>query len=115
MARVKRGTIKRAAHKKVLKSTKGYRGTRNRLIRVAKEASLHAGQYAYAGRRLRRRDARRNWISTISAALTGTETKYSEFLSNLKKAEIGLDRKILAELASTDRETFNKIVAKVVK
>lgn len=113
MARVKRGVTKRARHKKVLESTKGYRGAKNRLFRVAKEASLHAGQYAYAGRRLRRRDARQGWIKIITAALDGTETKYSLFIKNLKAANIEIDRKILADIASSDSETFKKILAKV--
>jgi large subunit ribosomal protein L20 len=115
MARVKRGVTKRARHKKVLASTKGYRGAKNRLFRVAKEASLHAGQYSYAGRRLRRRDARASWIKTISAALVGSETKYSVLIKNLKTANIEIDRKILADIASSDAETFKKILAKVEK
>lgn len=113
--RVKRGVTKRARHKKVLKLTKGFRGAKNRLIRVAKEAAMHSGQYAYAGRRLRRRDARSNWISTITAALTQTDTKYSVFINNLKTSQVIIDRKILAEIASTDLPTFQKIVKKITK
>jgi len=115
MSRVKRGIIKRAKHKKVLEATKGFRGTKGRLYRVSKEAAMHAGQYAYAGRRLRRRDARTNWISTISAALEVSETTYSQFISALKSSKIEIDRKILAEIASNDPVTFEKILNKVSK
>jgi len=113
MARIKRATIKKAKHKKVLQSTKGYRGTKSKLYRVAKEAALHAGQYSYAGRRLRRRDKRSEAIRSISAALEQTDTKYSEFIHNLRKANIALDRKILALIASEDPHTFEMIVKKV--
>ncbi|MDP2671406.1 MAG: 50S ribosomal protein L20 [bacterium] len=114
MARVKRGVTRKLSHKKVLKSTKGYRGAKNRLFRVAKEASMHAGAYAYAGRRLRRRDFRTSWISTISAALTETQTNYSNFLKALKEAKVELDRKTLANIAANDPSTFKKVVEKVL-
>jgi len=110
--RVKTGTIRRKRHQKVLKHTKGFRMTRGRLYKVSKEADLHAGQYAYAGRKLRKRDLRRLWITRINAALTLRELSYSKFINGLKKAKIELDRKILADLALSDPATFQKIVEK---
>ncbi len=115
MARIKRSTTKRARHKKVLQLTKGYRGTRSKLFRVAKEAMLHAGQYAYAGRRLRKRDKRAESIVTISAALENLNVKYSNFIHGLKEANISLDRKVLSQIASQDPKTFEKIVEKTSK
>ncbi|AKM79185.1 MAG: Ribosomal protein L20, bacterial-type [Candidatus Beckwithbacteria bacterium GW2011_GWB1_47_15] len=113
--RVKTGTVRRARHKKILKQTKGYRMTRSRLYKVAKEATLHAGQYAYHGRKLRKRDFRRLWIQRINAALTDSDLSYSRFISGLKKAKIDLNRKILAELAVSDPDTFKAVVDKVKK
>ncbi len=110
MARVKRGTVSRRKHKKLLERTKGYRGTKNRLIRVAKEASLHADQYAYHGRKLRKRDFRTLWIVRISEAVKQQGMSYSVFINKLKKANITLDRKILSNLIVEDPETFNQIV-----
>ncbi len=115
MARVKTGTTRRKRHKKVLKRTKGFRMTKGRLYRVSKEADLHAGQYAYAGRKLRKRDTRRLWITRINAALTPLNLSYSQFINGLKKAKIELNRKILADLALTDPETFKDIVDKAQK
>jgi len=112
MARVKTGTTRRKRHKKVLKRTKGFRMTKGRLYRVSKEADLHAGQYAYAGRKLRKRDMRRLWITRINAALTPYNLSYSKFISGLKKAKIELNRKILADLAISDPNTFKAIVEK---
>lgn len=86
--------------------------TKGRLYKVSKEADLHAGQYAYVGRKLRKRDFRRLWIMRINAALTPFELTYSQFVNGLKKAKIELDRKILADLAVTDPETFKAIVKK---
>jgi large subunit ribosomal protein L20 len=110
--RVKTGTIRRKRHQKVLKRTKGFRMTKGRLYKVSKEADLHAGQYAYAGRKLRKRDLRRLWITRINAALTPHELSYSKFINGLKRAKIELDRKILADLALSDPATFQKIVEK---
>lgn len=115
MARIKTGPSRRKRHKKVLKRTKGFRMTKGRLYKVSKEADLHAGQYAYVGRRLRKRDLRSLWIIRINAALTPHEISYSRFINGLKKAKIELNRKILADLAVTDSEVFKKIVDKVKK
>lgn len=113
MTRVKTGTTRRRRHKKVLKRTKGFRMTRGRLYKVSKEADLHAGQYAYAGRKLRKRDMRRLWITRINAALTPYNLSYSKFINGLKKAKIELNRKILADIALSNPEAFKTIVDKV--
>ncbi len=86
--------------------------TKGRLVRVAKEAYLHAGQYAYVGRKNKKRDFRRLWITKISGGLTDLGISYSQFIAGLKKTNIGLDRKILAELVVNDFETFKKVVDK---
>ena len=111
--RVKTGTVRRARHKKTLKAAKGYRMTRNRLYKVAHEAELHAGQYAYVGRRNKKRDLRRLWIQRINAALSSKNLKYSQFIHLLEQKNIILNRKILAELAVNDPPVFNFIVSKV--
>lgn len=110
MARVKRGMVSRRKHNKLLSLTKGYRGTKSRLIRVAKEASLHAGQYAFHGRKLRKRDFRTLWITRISEAVKSEGISYSVFINKLKKANINLDRKILTNLILEDPQTFKQIV-----
>ncbi|OGV88858.1 50S ribosomal protein L20 [Microgenomates group bacterium RBG_19FT_COMBO_39_10] len=115
MARVKTGTTRRKSHKRVLKRTKGFRMTKGRLYKVSKEADLHAGQYAFMGRKLRKRDLRKLWITRINAALTPYEISYSKFINGLKKAKIELNRKILADLALTDTDTFKEIVDKAQK
>ncbi|HUS51936.1 MAG TPA: 50S ribosomal protein L20 [Candidatus Bathyarchaeia archaeon] len=112
MARVKTGTTRRKRHKKVLKRTKGFRMTKGRLYKVSKEADLHAGQYAFIGRKLKKRDMRRLWIIRINAGLTLHNLSYSKFINGLKKAKIELDRKILADLALNNPETFKAIVDK---
>ncbi|KKU97394.1 MAG: 50S ribosomal protein L20 [Candidatus Amesbacteria bacterium GW2011_GWB1_48_13] len=84
--------------------------TKSRLFKVANEAVLHAGQYAFAGRRLRRRDLRRTWITRINSGLTPLGVKYSVFISALKKSNIELDRKILSELATSQPEAFKEVV-----
>lgn len=112
MARVKRGTTSRKRHKKLLNLTKGYRGTRNRLVRVAQEAALHAGAYAFHGRKRKKRDFRRLWITRIGEATKQEGLSYSVFMHQLKKANIELDRKILSELLLKDPSTFKQIVAK---
>lgn len=111
--RVKTGYTRKRRHKKVLQRTKGFRMTKGRLYRVSKEADLHAGQYAYIGRKLRKRDFRKLWIQRINAALSPFDLKYSRFINLLKKAKIELDRKILAEIALKDPEAFSQIVKKV--
>ena len=113
--RVKTGFTRRRRHKKILKLAKGYRMTRSRLYKVAHEAVLHAGQYAYIGRKLRKRDFRKLWIQRINAAVRQHGLSYSKFVSLLKKAKIGLNRKILAHLAATEPKTFEAIVKKVNK
>ncbi len=110
MARVKGGPRARKRHKKVIEATKGYRGTRRKLFKRAHEAYLKAGEYAFAGRRLRRRDMRKLWIQRINAALSEHNLSYSRFTKLMKDAKIGLDRKILAQLATEDPEVFKKIV-----
>lgn len=107
--RVKTGIVRHRRHQKILQSTKGYRMSKNRLYKVAKEAALHAGQYAYHGRRLRKRDFRTLWIQRINAALTDTGISYSQFIKALKTHQIALDRKILADLVVNDPETFKFI------
>jgi len=112
MPRTKTGVTRRHRHQKVLARTKGFRGANNRLYKRAHEALLHAGQYAYVGRKLRKRDMRSLWILRISGALkTIDETlNYSRFINMLKKANVSLDRKILADLAATDFNTFKMVV-----
>jgi large subunit ribosomal protein L20 len=111
--RVKTGTTRRARHKKLLRANKGYRMTKRRLIKVAKEAALHAGQYAYVGRRIRKRDLRQLWIIRIQAGVKELGLNYSQFINGLKKAKIELDRKMLSELATNQPEAFKAIVDKV--
>jgi large subunit ribosomal protein L20 len=115
MPRTKTGSVRHRRHKKVLARTKGFRGANTRLYKRAKEADLHAGQYAYIGRKLRKRDMRTLWITRISAALKtlGDGLNYSRFIQMLKKANIGIDRKILADIAATDFASFKTIVQKV--
>lgn len=111
MARVKRGVVSHRKHKKVLKLTRGHRGGRSKLIREAKSSLLHAGEYAFAGRKLRKRDMRRLWITQMGIALKNEELSYSKFIGQLKNKNIKLDRKILAELAVNNPDDFKKIIA----
>lgn len=108
--RIKGGPSARQKHKKILKATKGYRMSRSKLWRKAHESYLHAGNYAFAGRRLRRRDLRTLWIVRINAALKPFGINYSNFIKMLKIASIELDRKILAELAVNRPEAFKAVV-----
>lgn len=110
MARVKTGTTRRKKHKKIIKRVKGFREARRKRVRTAKEALLHAGQYAYVGRKLRKRDIRRLWIQRLNAAVREHDLTYSRFVAGLKKANIELDRKILADIAAKDPKTFSQIV-----
>jgi large subunit ribosomal protein L20 len=107
--RVKRGVTARARHKKVLEQAKGFRGRRKNVFRVAKQAVMKAGQYAYRDRRRRKRDFRALWIARINAAARECGLSYSAFMNGLKKASIDLDRKVLADLAVFDRAAFEKI------
>ena len=109
MPRVKRGVTARAAHKKVLKRAKGYRGRRKNVFRIAKQAVMKAGQYAYRDRRVRKREFRALWIARINAAARECGLSYSAFMNGLKKASIDLDRKVLADLAVFDKPAFAKI------
>lgn len=115
MARVKVGFARRRSHKRILSRTKGMRMTKNRLIKVAIEADLHAGSYAYHGRKLRKRDFRSLWITRIHAALKSLNinVNYSSFIDGLKKKHIILDRKVLADIAVKDMDTFKKLVETV--
>ena len=113
MTRVKRGMVSRRKHKKLLSLTKGYRGTKSRLVRTAKQAALHAGAYAYHGRKRKKRDFRRLWITRVSMASAQLGMPYSRFIGGLKKANIEIDRKILAELVVEDSTTFKAILDKV--
>lgn len=113
MARVKRGVTSHRKHKKILKLTRGHRGGRSKLIKEAKSSLLHAGEYAFAGRKLRKRDMRRLWIIRLQAAVRAEGLSYSQFISGLKKKNIKLDRKILADLAVSEPSSFKKIVAEV--
>lgn len=113
MARVKRGVTTHRRHKKVLALTKGHRGGRSKKIREAKSSLLHSGQYAFAGRRLRKRDMRRLWIVQMGNALRAEGLSYSRFIHALKVKKINLDRKILAELAVNHPEDFKKIISEV--
>lgn len=112
MARVKRGTVSKRKHNKLLGLTKGYRGTKSKLVKKAKESALHAGAYAYHGRKLRKRDFRSLWITRISEAAKKEGTSYSKLMHALKNGKIDLDRKILADLVLNDPETFAELVKK---
>ena len=113
MPRVKRGVTARARHKKVLALAKGFRGRRGNVFRIAKEAVMKAGQYAYRDRRTRKRVFRQLWIARINAASRELGLTYSQFANGLKKASIEIDRKILADLAVHDKAAFGSIVEQV--
>ncbi|MBL6664776.1 MAG: 50S ribosomal protein L20 [Rickettsiales bacterium] len=112
MSRVKRGVTKKARHKKIIKMAKGYRGRAKNCFRVAIQRVEKALQYAYRDRRTKKRDLRALWIQRINAATRQHNLVYSKFISGLKKAKIDLDRKVLADLAVREPETFAKIVEK---
>lgn len=109
MARVKRGVIARARHKRVLKKAKGYYGARSKVFRVAKQAVIKAGQYAYRDRRQRKRQFRALWITRINAAARQHGLSYSRFMNGLNLAGIEVDRKILADLAVHDAAAFGAL------
>jgi large subunit ribosomal protein L20 len=113
MPRVKRGVTARARHKKVFKQTKGFRGRRKNVYRVAKQALMKAGQYAYRDRRNKKRTFRALWITRINAAVRELGMSYSTFMAGLKQANIDIDRKVLADLAVTDKAAFDKIASQV--
>lgn len=109
MARIKGALATRKRRKKVLKLAKGYYGSKSRLFKTAKEAVMKSGQYAYIGRRLKKRDFRRLWITRISAACKMNGMNYSTFMNGLKKAGINLNRKMLSELAVSDAAAFTAL------
>ena len=113
MPRVKRGVTAHARHKKILKLAKGYYGARSRVFRVAKQAVIKAGQYAYRDRRQRKRQFRALWIARINAAARESGISYSRLMDALKKASIDLDRKVLADMAVHDKEGFAELVKQV--
>ena len=113
MPRVKRGVTARAKHKKVLLAAKGFRGRRKNVYRVAKEAVMKAGQYAYRDRRQKKRVFRVLWIARINAGSREFGLTYSRFMNGLKKASVEVDRKVLADIAYNNPEVFKSIVKKV--
>ena len=113
MPRVKRGVTARARHQKVLKQAKGFRGRRKNVYRIAKQAVMKAGQYAYRDRRQKKRTFRALWIARINAAVRELGMSYSVFMAGLKRANIEIDRKVLAYLAVMDKPAFDKIAALV--
>ena len=112
MPRVKRGVTSRASHKKVIARAKGFRSRSNNVFRIANEAVMRAGQYAYRDRRNRKRDFRSLWITRINAAVREHGLSYSVFMNGLKKAAIVVDRKVLADIAVLDKPAFTKFVEK---
>jgi len=110
MPRVKRGVVAHRRHKKILKQAKGYYGARSRIFRVAKQAVTKAGQYAYRDRRQRKRQFRALWITRINAQSRANGLNYSRLIAGLKKADIALDRRVLADLAVHDKPAFAAIV-----
>ncbi|MBV1774161.1 50S ribosomal protein L20 [Burkholderiaceae bacterium DAT-1] len=112
MPRVKRGVTARARHKKVLALAKGFRGRRKNVYRIAKQAVMKAGQYAYRDRRQRKRQFRQLWITRINAAAREFGLSYSKFMNGLKRAAINVDRKVLADLAVFDKVAFGALVEK---
>ena len=113
MPRVKRGVVARRRHKKILKQAKGYYGARSRVFRVAKQAVIKAGQYAYRDRRQRKRQFRALWIARINAGARLIGLSYSRLIAGLKNAAIEIDRKVLADLAMNEPETFKNLIASV--
>ena len=110
MPRVKRGVVAHRRHKKILKQAKGYYGARSRIFRVAKQAVTKAGQYVYRDRRQRKRQFRALWITRINAQSRANGLSYSRLINGLKKADITLDRRVLADLAVHDKPAFSAVV-----
>ena len=115
MSRVKTAKITRKKHKKVLKMAKGYFGAKSVRFRMAKQAVMKSLQYAYVGRKLKKRDFRKLWIARINAAARANGTNYSSLINGLKKAEININRKMLAEMAVNDPAAFTELVKVAVK
>ena len=112
MARIKGAVMTRKRRNKVLKAAKGYWGAKSKHFKMAKQAVMKSGNYAFAGRKMKKRDFRRLWITRISAEAKNNGMNYSTFMNGLKKAGIDLNRKMLAELAVSDKEAFAAIVEK---
>lgn len=112
MPRVKRGVVARRRHKKILNQAKGYYGARSRVYRVAKQAVIKAGQYAYRDRRNRKRQFRALWIARINAGARANGLSYSRLIAGLKKANVEIDRKVLADLAMNEQQAFSAVVEK---
>jgi len=110
MARVKRGMGTKKSHKKILKLAKGYRGCKSKTFKMAKQAVMKSMRYAYVGRKLKKRDFRRLWITRINAAARINGMSYSQFMNGLKRADINLNRKMLSELAVNNADAFAKLV-----
>ena len=110
MARVKRGVTTHRRHKKILRQAKGYYGNRSKIYRVANQAVMRSLQYAYAHRKLRKRDFRKLWIARINAACRMNDMSYSRFINGLSKAGVAINRKVLADLAVTDAKAFSDLV-----
>ncbi|MBD3270348.1 50S ribosomal protein L20 [Candidatus Peregrinibacteria bacterium] len=110
MTRVKRGVETRRKHKKIFKATKGFRGLAQKTVKRAKQAAAKAGQNAYVGRKLRKRDMRSLWITRINAAVRAEDLSYSRFMYGLLKAKVAVDRKILADLAVNNPKVFKKFI-----
>ncbi len=108
--RIKRGVTGVKKRRSILKQAKGYRGAKSKLYRVARQAVMKSGQYAYIGRKLKKRDMRALWITRINAACHENGISYSVFINGLKKANINLNRKVLADIAVTDKVAFSKLV-----
>ena len=113
MPRSKTGPTRSRKHKKIKKAAKGFKDARRKRVKVAKESLLHAGQYAYVGRKLKKRDLRSLWIIRLNAAVREQGLSYSKFIKKLKDKNIELDRKILADIAVNDPQTFEKILKEV--
>ena len=113
MPRVKRGVTARARHKKVIDAAKGYRGRRKNVFRIAKQAVMRAGQYAYRDRRNKKRVFRALWIARINAAVRQYDVTYSVFMNGMKKASIDLDRKVLSDMAIADKAAFAALVTRI--
>lgn len=110
MARVKRGVVGHRRHKRILRQAKGYYGNRSKIYRVANQSVMRSLQYAYAHRRLRKRDFRKLWIARINAACRLNDMSYSRFINGLNKAGVAINRKVLADLAVSDPKAFSDLV-----
>ena len=113
MPRVKRGVTARARHKKAIDAAKGYRGRRKNVFRIAKQAVMRAGQYAYRDRRNKKRVFRALWIARINAAVRQYDVTYSVFMNGMKKSGVELDRKVLSDMAINDKPAFAALVARI--